>query len=175
MATPKMAVLLTLSLLWAISGNSYRAPQGAPPAKPQPQNETFAEEPQQIRQDVEQGVKHLLVSQVEAWNRGEIEGFMHGYWHSPELTFYSGATITKGWEPTLVRYRERYRGPGKEMGKLEFQDLDIDVLSPRAAVVTGKFKLTMSNGQQPHGLFTLVVKRTAGGWRVVHDHTSAAE
>ena len=175
MATLKMAAVLSLSMLWAITGNSYRAPQTAAPAAPQPQNETFAREPKQVRQDVEQGVKHLLVSQVEAWNRGEIEGFMHGYWHSPELTFYSGATITKGWEPTLLRYQQRYRGPGKEMGKLEFQDLDIDVLSWRAAVVTGKFQLTMSNGQQPHGLFTLVVRRLPAGWRIVHDHTSAAE
>jgi len=175
MATPKIAALLTLSLLCAAPGNSYRAPQSAPSAPPQPQNETFAREPKLIRQDVEQGVKHLLVSQVEAWNRGEIEGFMQGYWHSPELTFYSGATITKGWEPTLLRYRKRYSGEGKEMGKLEFQDLDIDVLSRRAAIVTGKFQLTMSNGQQPHGLFTLVVRRLPAGWRIVHDHTSAAE
>jgi beta-aspartyl-peptidase (threonine type) len=170
-----MAALLTLSMLWAVAGNSYRAPQTATKAKPQPQNETSAQEPRQIRQDVEQGVKHLLVSQVEAWNQGQVEGFMQGYWHSPELTFYSGATITKGWEPTLVRYRKRYQGEGKEMGRLEFQDLDIDVLSRRGAVVTGKFQLTMSNGQQPHGLFTLVVKRMPGGWRIVHDHTSAAE
>ncbi|HEY6306588.1 MAG TPA: DUF4440 domain-containing protein, partial [Candidatus Angelobacter sp.] len=73
------------------------------------------------------------------------------------------------------RYQERYRSAGKEMGQLEFQDLNIDVLSRRAAVVTGKWQLTMSDGKQPHGLFTLIVKKMPGGWRVVHDHTSAAE
>ncbi len=59
------------------------------------------------------------------------------------------------------------------MGKLEFQDLKIDVLGRRAAVVTGKWQLTMSDGKQPHGLFTLVMKKMPGGWRIVHDHTSA--
>lgn len=131
--------------------------------------------PQEVRADLEEGIKHLLVSQVEAWNHGNLEGFMQGYWHSPELTFFSGATVTKGWEPTLSRYRQRYQSEGKEMGKLEFQDLNIDLLSRRSAVVTGKWQLTMSDGKQPHGLFTLIFKRMQNGWRIVHDHTSTAE
>jgi beta-aspartyl-peptidase (threonine type) len=66
------------------------------------------------------------------------------------------------------------------MGKLDFQDLKIDLLSRRSAVVTGQWQLTLSNiktpdGKQPHGLFTLIFKRLPGGWRIVHDHTSAAE
>jgi len=117
----------------------------------------------------------MLVSQVEAWNQGQIEGFMQGYWHSPELTFFSGGTVTKGWEPTLQRYRQRYQGQGKEMGHLDFQDLNIDLAGRRAAVVTGKWQLTMSDGKTPHGLFTLVVKKMPAGWKIVHDHTSAAE
>ena len=97
---------------------------------------------------------------------------MEGYWHSPELTFYSGTTITSGWEPTLARYKQRYQSQGHEMGKLDFQDLDVDLLSQRAAVVTGKWHLMMSDGKQPHGVFTLIVKRMPEGWRIVHDHTS---
>ena len=59
----------------------------------------------------------------------------------------------------MLRYRQRYQAEGKEMGKLEFQDLNIDLLSRRSAVVTGKWQLTMSDGKQPHGLFTLIFKR----------------
>ena len=129
------------------------------------------EEPK--RQEIEEGIKHVLVSQVEAWNRGNLQNYMKGYWRSPDLTFFSGATVTKGWEPTLQRYQQRYQGQGKEMGRLEFQDLNIDLLSRRAAVVTGKWQLTMSDGKQPHGLFSLIVKRMQGGWHIVHDHTSA--
>ena len=129
-----------------------------------------------VRADMEEGIKHLLVSQVEAWNHGKLEEFMKGYWQSPELTFFSGATVTRGWQPTLERYRQRYQAQGKEMGKLEFQDLQIDLLSRRSAVVTGRWQLTMSDGKQPHGLFTLILKRIPPeGWRIVHDHTSAAE
>ncbi len=61
-------------------------------------------------------VRALLDAQVEAWNRGDLEGFMAGYWRSPELVFCSGATVTKGWDATLERYRKRYQAEGREMG-----------------------------------------------------------
>ncbi len=133
-----------------------------PSQPPQPKSAPQAEE----------DIRHVLADQVEAWNKGNLEGFMHGYWRSPELTFFSGATITQGWEPTFDRYKRRYQGEGKEMGKLDFSDLKIDLLSPKVAVVTGKWELTMSDGKKPGGLFTLIVKRMPAGWRIVHDHTS---
>ena len=152
------------------------APSPASPSNPD-QNAPQAEENQveQFRAAAEEGIKHMLVSQIEAWNRSQLEGFMQGYWRSADLTFFSGATVTKGWEPTLQRYRQRYKSEGKEMGQLVFQELNIDVLSRRSAVVTGQWQLTMSDGKTPHGLFTLVVKRMPGGRKIVHDHTSAAE
>ena len=155
------------------SGAGQKPAQTTPAATPteDQQQETTDE----VRANMEEGIKHMLVSQIEAWNRGNLEGYMQGYWHSPELEFFSGATVTKGWEPTLARYRQRYQGQGKEMGQLEFQDLKIEMLSRKAAVVTGAWQLTMSDGKKPHGLFTLIVKRMSGGWRIVHDHTSSAE
>jgi ketosteroid isomerase-like protein len=143
-----------------------------PPQTSVPQQEEALEK---FRADAEEGIKHMLVSQIEAWNHRQLEGFMQGYWHSPDLTFFSGASVTKGWEPTLLRYRQRYQGQGKEMGDLQFQDLNIDLLGRKGAVVTGKWQLTMSDGKKPHGLFTLIVKKMPAGWRIVHDHTSAAE
>src|SRR5258708_22407305 len=74
---------------------------------------------------------------------------MEGYWHSPDLTFFSGATVTNGWEPTLERYRRKYQGQGKEMGALTFSDLQIDILGPEAAFVRGKWQLKMSDGKMP--------------------------
>jgi ketosteroid isomerase-like protein len=170
---------LLVPFLATASGNLAQSPQtqpASPQAAPTPANPQQQEEAvEQFRAEAEEGVKHLLVSQIEAWNHGQIEGFMQGYWRSPDLTFFSGADVTKGWDPTLQRYRQRYQGQGKEMGHLEFQELNIDVLSRRAAVVTGRWQLTMSDGKQPHGVFTLIVKRLPAGWRIVHDHTSAAE
>ena len=120
----------------------------------------------------EQQITSALKAQVEAWNRGDLEGFMRGYWNSPELTFFSGGTATKGWQPTLDRYRKRYQSTGSEMGKLSFDDLQITVFDRGAAFVRGRWRLTMSNGKQPGGLFTLILQRKPEGWRIMHDHTS---
>jgi beta-aspartyl-peptidase (threonine type) len=97
---------------------------------------------------------------------------MAGYWNSPELTFFSGVKETHGWQATLDRYRKNYQAPGSEMGKLEFQDLQVEMLGSKAGFVRGKFLLTLSNGKQPHGLFTLIVREVPEGWRIVHDHSS---
>lgn len=120
-------------------------------------------------------VRALLDAQVAAWNRGDLEGFMAGYWRSPELVFCSGATVSKGWDATLERYRKRYLAEGREMGKLRFESLEVEPLGPDAAFARGEYWLRMSDGQEPHGRFTLVLRRLSGAWRIVHDHTGAAE
>ncbi len=120
-------------------------------------------------------IRQLLQKQVDAWNRHDLEGFMAGYWNSPELTFFSGGTETKGWEPTLERYRQRYQSNGAEMGKLEFAELQIVQLGSESAYVRGRWHLTMPEGKEPHGLFTLVFRKFPEGWRIVHDHTSATQ
>jgi len=168
-----LALLLVPFLLNAPTQTQVNPSQNA---GQQPEAGQHAQDiPEELRADLEEGIKHLLLSQIEAWNHGNLENYMKGYWQSPDLTFFSGDTVTKGWEPTLQRYRQRYQAEGREMGKLEFQDLDIDLLSRRSAVVTGRWQLTMSDGKKPHGLFTLIFKRMQNGWRIVHDHTSAAE
>jgi ketosteroid isomerase-like protein len=124
---------------------------------------------------VESEVEHVLRTQVEAWNRHDLDAFMAGYWNSPELTFFSGAKENHGWQATMDRYRATYTSPGHEMGKLEFSGLRIEMLGADAAFVRGAWQLTMSDGKTPHGLFTLVFRRFPEGWKIVHDHTSAAE
>jgi ketosteroid isomerase-like protein len=120
-------------------------------------------------------IEHVLVVQQDAWNRHDLEGFMAGYWNSPQLTFFSGAKERSGWQATIDRYRATYDSPGHEMGKLEFSGLRIEVLGGDAAFVRGAWLLTMSDGKTPHGLFTLVFRKFPEGWKIVHDHTSAAE
>jgi ketosteroid isomerase-like protein len=167
----RLIALLLLPILFAAqprsAANAAKGLSSAPGGKPAQEDLSTSQ-----RADLEKGMKHLLLTQVDAWNQGKLEAFMEGYWHSPDLTFFSGGTVTRGWEPTLLRYRQRYKSEGKEMGKLEFQDLTIDLLSPRSGIVWGKWQLTMSDGKQPHGLFTLILKRMPEGWRIVHDHTS---
>ncbi len=117
-------------------------------------------------------IRTMLQRQVEAWNRHDLEGFMAGYWRSPELTFFSNDTVTRGWEPTLKRYQAKYQAAGKEMGTLDFFDLEVTPLSPDAAFVRGHWHLRMKDGSEPGGLFTLIVRKFPDGWKIVHDHTS---
>jgi ketosteroid isomerase-like protein len=120
-------------------------------------------------------VEQVLRMQQEAWNRHDLEAFMAGYWNSPELTFFSGGKENHGWQATIDRYRATYASPGHEMGKLEFSALRVKILGADAAFVRGAWQLTMSDGKTPHGLFTLVFSKFPEGWKIVHDHTSAAE
>jgi ketosteroid isomerase-like protein len=128
-----------------------------------------------VSPDVKRAVEQVLLLQQDAWNRHDLDSFMTGYWHSPKLTFFSDAHETSGWEGALARYRNRYQGEGKEMGKLEFSELRIESLGSDAAFVRGAWHLTLSDGKTPHGLFTLVFRKFSDGWKIVHDHTSAAE
>src|SRR5947209_1212985 len=82
-------------------------------------------------------VEKVLLAQQGAWNHHDLDGFMNGYWNSPDLTFFSGAKESKGWQATLDRYCATYASAGKEMGKLEFSELRIEPLGADAAFVRG--------------------------------------
>jgi beta-aspartyl-peptidase (threonine type) len=113
--------------------------------------------------------------QADAWNHHDLERFMTGYWNSPELTFFSGGKVSEGWEAALERYRRSYQSEGHEMGRLDFSHLRIKPLGSGFALVRGEWKLTMSDGKTPHGIFTLIFRKLPGGWKIIHDHTSAEE
>jgi ketosteroid isomerase-like protein len=115
----------------------------------------------------------VLDAQVAAWNRHDLEGFMAGYRNSEKLSFYSGGIKTSGWNTTLERYRNRYQSEGREMGHLEFSDLEVEMLGPDTAFVRGHWNLKMT-GSEPGGLFTLIFRKFADGWKIIHDHTSAS-
>ena len=118
-------------------------------------------------------VKQVLATQAAAWNRGDVEGFMEGYARLPTLRFASGGTVTYGWQETLDRYKQHYPDRAA-MGALTFSDLDVNVLAPDAALVFGRWRLHTDKGE-PNGLFTLLLRKADGSWRIVADHTSATE
>jgi ketosteroid isomerase-like protein len=124
------------------------------------------------REALEAEVREVILLGEAAWNAGSIEGYMETYWKSPELRFASGGSITYGWQKTLGRYLTRYPDR-KTMGRLEFSDLDIQVLSNDTALTFGAWRLYREN-DQPNGLFTLMLRRFPEGWKIVHDHTSSS-
>ena len=118
-------------------------------------------------------IRATLDAQVAAWNRGDLEGFMQGYWHDDALRFASGGRVTHGWQTTLEHYRKGY--PDRSaMGTLSFSELEIEPLADDTALVFGHWSLQRAK-DQPHGLFTLLLRKTADGWKITRDHTSAAE
>ena len=132
----------------------------------------------------EAAIRKVLEDQVVAWNSGRLEDFMRGYWQSEELTFFSGGRRLKGWEATIERYRRTYQAEGREMGKLTFSGLGVEMLGPNAALVRGEWHLLFRDGRETGGIYTLVFRRFAapkggrsgeGEWKIIHDHTSTAQ
>ena len=117
-------------------------------------------------------IKSILTNQQDAWNRGDIDAFMNGYARSASTVFVSEDEVTRRWETVRERYRVKYSDRAK-MGTLTFSEIEVTMLPPDAAVVLGHWQLKRAN-DEPHGRFTLIFKRLPEGWRIVHDHTSAA-
>lgn len=121
----------------------------------------------------EADVRGVLDKQVSAWNQGDIETFMTTYIDSPELTFNGRDGVTRGYRPVLERYRKRYGSRGA-MGSLKFSEVEVRLLGAEAALVLGRFDLIRGadGGGSAQGRFTLVLRKTPQGWRIIHDHTS---
>lgn len=145
-----LLALIMLLLLAAFSSRSAAAP---------PQSDDAA------------AILTLLNDQTAAWNRGDIESFMNGYWNSNQTEFVSSDGVSRGWQALLERYRRSYPDR-KAMGHLTFSDLEIRVECATAAYAVGKFQLQREN-DNPSGVFTLNFRKFTDGWRIVVDHTTA--
>jgi uncharacterized protein (TIGR02246 family) len=115
-------------------------------------------------------IMEMLTAQQNAWNKGDIRGFMGGYWNSSDLTFAGTRGFTRGWQPVLARYEKNYADKAA-MGTLDFSELEIRQLGPDAALVLGRWHLQRQAGDVG-GIFTLVFQKFPEGWRIIHDHTT---
>jgi len=118
-------------------------------------------------------VRAVWTAQVDAWNRGDLDAFMAGYWKSPELVFFSNRTETRGWQQTLDRYRASYTSEGRQMGMLDFPQLEFKVLGPEAVLARGRWRLKMPDGTESTGMTSVTFQKRPEGWRIVHDHSSS--
>jgi len=116
-------------------------------------------------------IRAVLDAQVAAWNRGDVDAFMLGYWKSAKTEFVGSTGVFRGWQAVLERYRKAY--PDRQaMGHLTFSGLEVTMLGPDAALVLGHWSLEREH-DRPGGVFTLIFRRFPEGWRIIHDHTSA--
>jgi beta-aspartyl-peptidase (threonine type) len=115
----------------------------------------------------------VLRRQVDAWNRGDLAGYMDGYARTPALVFTSGGNIRRGWQDAFDHYRARYATDPKAMGTLQLSIDSIDLVGDGGAVVLGHWDLTATE-HAGRGVFSLVLERRPEGWRIIHDHTSSS-
>jgi uncharacterized protein (TIGR02246 family) len=117
-------------------------------------------------------IQAVLDTQVAAWNRGDIEAFMDGYERSEKTVFVGGDNVTRGWQTVLDRYKRNY-DTREKMGTLKFSDLEVVPLGNDSALVLMRWHLQRAK-DEPHGRSTLIMRRTKKGWKIIHDHSSAA-
>lgn len=117
-----------------------------------------------------QKIRSLLTAQTEAWNRGDIEGFMQTYWKSDSLLFIGKSGVTRGWQPTLENYKKGYPDTAS-MGKLSFNIIEVKALSPEYFFVVGKWMLKRSIGDIS-GHYNLLLQKLKGRWVIIADHSS---
>ncbi|HVR11262.1 MAG TPA: DUF4440 domain-containing protein [Thermoanaerobaculia bacterium] len=121
-------------------------------------------------------IQAVLDAQLAAWNRGDLPGFMAGYWQSSGLVYLRNAEVIRGWQPLLDWYRQRFDpSKGTSMGTLELPEEEIVMLGRDAAVVWGKYVVKTKDGKQRGGLYTLAMRKLPEGWRTVYDRTSVEE
>jgi ketosteroid isomerase-like protein len=122
------------------------------------------------QQSPDESIRNVLNQQVEAWNRGDIEAFMKGYWNSDSLTFIGSKGITYGFKNTWERYKKTYDSPEK-MGTLRFELLHINPLAKDVYQVVGRWFLKRAAGDIG-GYYTLLFRKVNGSWVIISDHTS---
>ena len=115
-------------------------------------------------------IRQLLAAQTEAWNRGDIEGFMQSYWKSDSLMFIGKSGVTRGWQQTLDNYKKGYPDT-TAMGKLAFDIIKVEQLSPESFFVVGKWMLKRTIGDLS-GHYMLLLRKIGGQWGIVADHSS---
>jgi uncharacterized protein (TIGR02246 family) len=118
-------------------------------------------------------IRTMLKNSEATWNRGDLAAFAADYEDSPSTTFVGREVTRGGVREILGRYQRSY-GTREKMGTLTFSEIEVRDLGPGFALAIGKFSLkrTPEGGGDASGRFTLVLKKTAAGWKIIHDHSS---
>lgn len=174
MTLRQITAFATAFLLLATSAFAQMSPQPKGVAFQQSAPASASSQPTDPDSEIK-AIREVLAESAAAWNRGDLETYMKAYWNSPDTTFAGGARLTRGYQSTLTVYKQGYQSPGHEMGKLDYPDIAPQFLCADTALVRGLWHLRLSTGKEPHGIFTLIMKKFPEGWRIIHDHSSVGE
>jgi ketosteroid isomerase-like protein len=120
-------------------------------------------------------IEEMLDSSAASWNAGDLEGYLDDYLRSPDLTFSGGNGVSRGWDEVRARYLSSYWAPGAQRDSLRFEEIEVTPLGGTHALALGKYVLfqPQAGGKvSSTGHFSLVLRQTEEGWRIIHDHTS---
>ena len=118
-------------------------------------------------------IRKMMQDSADAWNRGDLPAFASYYEDSPQTTFMGREVVRGGTQAILGRYQKSY--PTRDaMGTLTFSEIEVRHLAAGLELVTGKFELkrTAAGGGPAWGRYTLIVRQTPAGWKIIHDHSS---
>jgi ketosteroid isomerase-like protein len=177
-----LALTLLCSLLLAADpafAQSAAQPPTPPDAQPAPSlnapslsTQTDQDNPLHTASRTELDVVKVVLAQENAWNAGDIEGYVRGYKNSPD-TLFIDKQVTKGYRQILEDYKHNYLSRSS-MGTLTYSELEVDPVTDAVAICTGKYHLERGkkDGGPADGLFSLVLQKTTAGWKIVLDHTT---
>lgn len=122
-------------------------------------------------------IRNMLLASAASWNAGDLDGFLDDYWDSDDLTFSGPDGVTRGWDEVRSRYLQSYWAPTAQRDSLRFEDIEVTSLGPDYALALGRYELYRPEGGEKvtgSGNFSLVLRRSEVGWKIIHDHTSPA-
>jgi len=117
-----------------------------------------------------EAIRSVLWAQREAWNRGDLNGYMAGCWNDERFISVSDDGITRGWLALRNRFEDAFPDPAA-MGHIELEILKLEFLGDDAALVMGSVAMALP-AAQGIGSFTLIMRFIDHQWRVAHDHSS---
>ncbi len=115
----------------------------------------------------------VIDMQKNAWNSGDLDTFLTGYYESPDTSYTSGGQEYWGYEALRQKYTKSYGTSRDTMGTLEFSELKVIDVGADSAYCVGHWHLERKEKQPLEGVFTLVLKNTSAGWKIIHDHTTS--
>ena len=121
---------------------------------------------------IEVAIRKVFEAASEAWNRGDLDGYLASYWDSDKIIWISGGSLTRGKKGIEAAYKARFSS-AQQMGKLTVAELEIDVLTPTDATAFGRWILVIDN-EASKGFFTVQLRKIEGAWLLVSDHSSSS-
>lgn len=116
-------------------------------------------------------VTQLLTRSADAWNRGDLAAFVADYADEPKTTFVSGGRAQHGFEWIRSNYEPAF-APGATHNSLRFEEVEARWLGDNHLLATARYVLFQGDFVTSSGPFTLILRRTNGQWKIIHDHTS---